>query len=473
MEQIIAAGMTANEWVNLLKGDQAVTARKAINYMDGAQEEELIKILNDPNSGRRNWRQKGFLPRYRNITKMVVEKSSMLYAQQMPMFELWDGTDLNETETQKLRDELDKIPLQEILNNADQALRLLKTIFLLYQYDSESKELVIDILHHGNCEVITNGKEIVGMIYSTSANSFRIYTKEEVIDLYHKGGFEKVTVTSVAPNPYGIVPVSVFYDTKIPRSGIWVQPDMDLVAANESYNLHLTDSDFSMKWAKLPTLFLIDCEISASGTERVQEVLEFGDKLTTTVPAQPDVTGGPSSVIHLQSNGSGTPSVQYIGPAVAIQPIDEVYEGWVKSIAADWSVRIKMSGEGAAQSGFQLVVEELPNLELKSMRQKMWASGFKRAWPVLRKVLNVSGDQVFSESTVMFVEFPTPTLPVDHGQQEDVWTKRIDAGRATVIDYFMIELSMTKEEAESKYAEIVRFNLTKDAISASNTDPVE
>jgi hypothetical protein len=281
-------------------------------------------------------------------------------------------------------------------------------------------------------------------------------------------------VTNTQPNIYGIVPATMFYDLRIPRNGIWYQTEYDLINFNEAYNLHLTDSDYSMKWSKLPSLVLIDCEVSSNSGQMTQEVLNYGDTLPRTIPAEPSVSGGPGSIIQLISNGqSARPSVDYKAPSPDIKGMDDVYTGWGQAIAKDWSVRLKADGEGTASSGFQVIVEEISNLELRKQRQKMYQGGFKRAWKVIRQVLNVSSPVTFNENTVMFVEFSDPQLPVDQGSQEDVWDKRINGGRATILDYFRTELGLTDEEAIDKFKEILMFETMKRELqTVVNTQPV-
>jgi hypothetical protein len=73
----------------------------------------------------------------------------------------------------------------------------------------------------------------------------------------------------------------------------------------------------------------------------------------------------------------------------------------------------------------------------------------------------------------MFVEFSDPQLPVDQGSQEDVWDKRINGGRATILDYFRTELGLTDEEAIDKFKEILMFETMKRELqTVVNTQPV-
>jgi len=129
-------------------------------------------------------------------------------------------------------------------------------------------------------------------------------------------------------------------------------------------------------------------------------------------------------------------------------------------------VRIDTGGAGRASSGFQLIVEELPNIELRQVRQRMFERGFKRLYKTIGKVLNVvRGENIFDPTSEVEVEFTLPKLPVNTFDQEKEWTEKINNGRASVVDYLMDVQQLTKQQAEKKYLEIISYN----SISSINT----
>lgn len=476
----IASGLNAQQWVELLKGDKARFAKKALNYFDGQQEGEVEKLLSDPYKGRRNWKTRGIIPRYRNLTRMIVEKSAQLFIGQAPSFEVYQNNSdtIDENETQYFSDEMYKTEWYEFFINVDAVVRLLKTAIVLQQYNDIDGRVELELLHRGNCAAITNpiNRSIQAMIYITSeyegVNTYRIITETEYIDLTEivKDGKSTISVSEAVPNPYGMVPATVFYDTTLPRSGIWQEAPRDLVSVNELVNLHITDSEYAISWAKLPTLFTIDCDVIGGGSS--MEVMEVeGSALPRQMPADQSSTGGPSRSVALMSNGQGTPSVQYLRPDVNLEPLDKVVDGWIKAFASDWSVRIKTAGEGSASSGFQLVVEEMPNLELRMQRQRMFESAFKRFYSVFKVVMGNATGATFKPNTILVVEFTEPHLPTDTKQQEEVWDARINGGRASIIDYLMETQGMTQDEAEVKMVEIAAYN--KGSTNQAPVDPIE
>ena len=121
-EPVIAEGLTATQWVRLLQTDRAKWAMKSLNYLDGLQLEELTRTLSDPGHGRKNWRSRGFIPRTRNLTKAIIEKSAQLFCDSAPSLNVWrdKAKTPDDVLTQRLMDELHKVDWVEFFNNVDQ-----------------------------------------------------------------------------------------------------------------------------------------------------------------------------------------------------------------------------------------------------------------------------------------------------------------------------------------------------------------
>jgi hypothetical protein len=161
--------------------------------------------------------------------------------------------------------------------------------------------------------------------------------------------------------------------------------------------------------------------------------------------------------------------LEYKGPDVVLTPIEEIFSKWVHDFAADWSVSLQTSCDGGATSGFQLIVEEMPNLELRKQRQKMFEAGFNRLYTVIAFVTqNIPGINLPLDG-YLDVIFSAPALPFDEKAVEDVWSRRIIEGRASRVDYFMEVKGMSKEEALQKVAEIDAINSVRPAIPSRNT----
>lgn len=229
-------GYTLQEWVEMMDNDDAENAEKALEYYDGDQEECMEELLSHPAKGRKKWKERGIIPRYRNITQMVVEKSGKLFKDKNPTIQVYDrgSNQVNENATNILFQELEKTDYLEFFNNLDSATRLLKTTSVLVQWDALNRELAFELLHRGNCAIIMDPmmKNIVALIYKTSEmdniETYRIITPEEYIDLIEVEneltGVETVTIAERIPNPYGIIPLAFFHDTRTPRNCLWNKP---------------------------------------------------------------------------------------------------------------------------------------------------------------------------------------------------------------------------------------------------------
>jgi len=466
-DQIIASGLTGRQLVDLLASDRAVFAQKALAYFDGDQEQQMVNLLNDVNKGRHRWMEQGLIPRYRNLTKMIIEKSGMLFKDAAPTLDVFtdDESTPDPVQTAALAEEMSKLEWAEFFTNFDQIVRLLKTGVLLVQWNDEDEMLTLDILTRANCEVLLNPntKKIDTLIYQTSTgdkiNQYRVITVDQVIDLIEKEN-KSVMVSAIQDNPWGIVNAVPFYDTTIPRSGFWVEAPGDLIGINELYNLSLTDSEWSMSFTKRPTL-MTNCIPAQDSVEELM-VAQVG---TSTLPRQVPVTSGsmigPSKMLLLDSSSAQSPFVKYEAPVVDYKPMNDAVENWVSVFAADWSVRIHTAGEGHITSGFQLVVEEMTNMELRQQRQRMFENGFKRFFKVVKEIYGTVKPGLFSNDSNLFVCFSDPNLPVEAKEQEDMWTIRIQQGRATELDYFREVLGLSDEEANEKFLEIVLFNKKK------------
>jgi hypothetical protein len=450
----------AKTFYEMLEGKDSERAELILDYYDGKQQKHFEKLLSSGSQGRKDWKKRGIIPRTRNLVKMIVDKSGLLFNGPAPIISVYDSkseTEPNEVATKVLLETLEQVEWIEFFTNFDATVRLLKTALVLVQYDTSKNKLVLDALSRDNSAIILNtNKELDTLVYKVGEDDedntlLRVITAEIFQDIkVSKKGQE--TIIGTYPNPYGIIPVAVFHDTNTPRAEFWNYVPEDLLQLNEMYNLHITDSEYAASWSKLKTLFT-NADIVSENTS-----LEVVQPYNSLLPRQmqmdnSDLIGGPARVIKLDTSGVDSPFVEYKGPEVDLLPIDEMFNKWVSDFAGDWSVNIKFGGNGSADSGFKLIVEEMPNLELRKKRAKMFSAGFNRLFQVIKTVLRTNGFNFFSETSISFTEFYPPALPVDEQKEEEIWSKRIAEGRASRLDYFMSK-GMTKSEAEEKIKEI-------------------
>lgn len=446
---------------DLIDCEEAELTDKILDYYDGEQEEHLIKILNDPSKGRKEWQQKGIIPRTRNIMKMIVDKSGLLFNDKAPKLDVYSGGSVDEAQSAKLQAELEKVDWVEFFTNFDSVVRMLKTACVLVQYDEEDGQLVFDILTQQNSAVVLNyAKKIDTLVYRTSGegeenekSTYRVFTKELIQDYeVDEKGHESITMTM--PNPYGIIPLAVFHDTNTPRCDFWNEIPRDLLQINEMYNLHITDSEYAASWSKVKTV-VTNAKIEANSSAQFEPQEVYGSPLPRYLPtAASTAIGGPGKVITLDTMGVDNVFFDWKGPEVNLEPIDNMFNKWVADFAADWAVNVKDANGGVADSGFKLIVEEMPNLELRKKRQRMMEAGFKRLFKVIKTIMNFNFAGYFSEDAELFAVFSAPALPVDETVDENLWSRKIAEGRASLTDYFVTKYGMTRTEALAKIAEI-------------------
>lgn len=433
---------------------------KILDFYDGEQIEHMEKLLSDPAKGRKDWRKRGLIPRSRNIMKMIVDKSGLLFNDKAPKLDVYVNGNVDEIQSAKLQEMFEQIDWVEFFTNFDSTVRMLKTVCILVQFDNESDQLVLEVLTQQNCAVVQDRltKKVNTLIYNVYGEDddedrlFRVFTQELIQDILVKENGDQETI-SIVPNPFGIVPLVAFHDTNVPRCDFWNEIPTDLLQINELYNLHVIDSEYSMSWNKFQTL-ITNAEIVGNTTGGSAEFVNTGGKLPELVYNNGNVVVGPSDTMVLKGMPGETVFAEFKGPNVDLLPIDTMVNKWVADFAADWAVNVKDANGGVADSGFKLVVEEMPNLELRKKRQRMFEAGFKRLFKVIKAVVNSYRPGSFAEESELFAQFAAPSLPIDEQQDEALWTQKIREGRASLTDYFVQTKGMTRDEALAKIQEI-------------------
>lgn len=455
-------------FMDLFDKDDMALAKKVLDYYDGESKEYLMKYLQ---VHRKHALKKGINPRTRNIVKMVADKSGLLFNGKAPVIQVYNGETVDEQASTTTLQIFQSADWVEFFTNFDVVLRMLKTAYVLVQVDPETGQWMFEMLDQHNCAVhLDQFKRLDTLVYCTGdtkeGKTYRVWTNEIVQDLLvDENGNE--TLYNAQPNPFGIIPAAVFHDTNVPREDAWNEIPEDLVEVNDIYNLHITDSEYAAMWNKQPTLFTNAMIQGGLGGQMVEQAPVYGEALPRWAPStEPGFVGGPGTVVALETTGGDSVYLEYQAPNVSLMPLDDMVNKWVMDFASDWSVRVSTDGQGSADSGFKLIVQELPNLELRKQRQRMFEAGFKRLYKVIKAVAAQVGISL-PEDSELFVKFTAPELPVDRKVTEDIWAARIAGGRASRVDYFMEEMGMSREEAIAKVDEVLRFNQAQAAPRAA------
>lgn len=471
-------GASKGKFLNLFDPKERELAAKILDYYDGNQHEYVERVLKKI---RKSSMQEGMMARHRNILRTIVDKSAMLFNGKPPkLFVTLDNEDLSdatevEVEDSKLSNVANKFFESanwiEFFTNFDSLLRMLKTAIVLVYWVPTKETIKLIALSRHNCAVHfdQDTDEFETLIYSTGQikddgdnilDTYRIFTSQVIQDIVvDKNGEERIL--SITENPYGFIPAVVFHDTNIPREGFWNKIPSDLLSLNEMYNIAISDSEFSASWNKVRTV-VTNAKIRADDTnpDFVEQQMYLNPLIRRVPSGGPASIGGPGRILELDTSslGGGQVFFEYKGPDADLEPLDNIIKNWVIDYAADWSVNVSTAGNGSADSGFKLVVQELPNLELRKKRQKMQEIGIERLFNVMKNVVNTWKPNTFPSNAELEVAFSLPELPVDEKQSEETWSLKIKDGRASIIDYLMEVKGMTREEAEQKLSEIQAYN---------------
>lgn len=257
--------------------------------------------------------------------------------------------------------------------------------------------------------------------------------------------------------------------------GNWNPIPQDLVQFNFAYNKHITDSEYSSQWSKFETMYTNVALPEEGGYSGLANGFKSKIAARNTITSQAGLIGGPSKVVQIAAPDGESPFMEYKAPKPELAPMDEMFERWFRGFAQDWSVNVDndANGYGGATSGFQLMVREIPNIELRKKRQRMMEQGFKRLYEIMLKMSEVA-DMGLIPDTELMIEFAAPEMPVDEKAAEDIWDRKIKAKRATVIEYFMVQLGLDREQAEAKVLQdALDEKFFNDANAAASNPPID
>jgi len=443
------------KYMDLFDKRKQKLAKRFLDYYDGKSKEYLDEFIK---MHRKNSVKKGMIARTRNLTKMIVDKSALLFSGKAPLIEVYRNDAVDDAASATALAMLESADWVEFFTNFDAIVRMLKTGIVLIQVNPETRKFVLEALDAHNAAIGYNAyKEMELLIYRTGYNDkyteYRVWEVDRYFDLrVDPYGEEEIVPGSIQPNPFGLIPAVLFHDTNVPRKGGFNEIPDDLIDINDIYNLHITDSEYASMWAKMPTLFTTATIQGQQGTTMVT-YQGPEDKLPRWIPSnEPGFVGGPGTVVGIETNGEAV-FLEYKAPNPPLQQLDQVILQWVNDFAQDWRVSISADGNGNADSGFKLVVKELPNLELRKQRQRMFEAGFHRMYEVLMAV-GASVQIFLPEDGELFVTFAPPDLPVDERATEEIWSRKIHEKRASRLDYFMEVKGMSELEARAKIQSI-------------------
>ena len=425
---------------NNMRARSSASAMKAVDYMDGDIRPHLETLLSTSGYGIKNWDERGVIPIWVNLVGRIIEKSALNY-QEQPTRKILnsDGSD-NPDATEAYEGILKAGQFHTTAIDADQITRLLKTALYLIQYvtDEETGEsrYIFDVLSQHNSDLIydkATGK-ISSLLYASGSigpDGGQIYyhwTDDEILELELVN--EVLSPTKITPeeNTYGFIPVAKYFDVKPPRSGIWAKPVYEQL-------VYLTDA------------------ISLFNTE-VKHNSRFGTigSPVTNMEVPPDTVINVDAILELITNDPEvTPFFEYRIPPANVEEFKSWARDLTEEVGMDWGVNLKLAGEGTAESGFQLVVEELPTLTLWKKRQPMAVDSELDVYSVVRRIDKEVGEDVLPEDATLSVEFHAPELPVNKKEAWEIAQGELALGVLTKRDYIAGKFPTWTDDQIDKY----------------------
>lgn len=386
--------MNWKDQLEKLKTAEVVSAGKALDFLDGLQAKYLIAALTSEEGGIKDWKKRGVKPLTDNITAKIIERSALSYQQEPERIVMTGEDSANDAGSEVYRDLLGKYGTTSI-QAVDHISRLLKVCLCLVQYIEDTGKLDYSVLHRGNCDVDWNPKtkQIDSLLYTaggvgpTGGKMYHHWTAEAVQDIEEKDG--RVEVFPAVPHPYGIVPVAWMYDSKPPRYGFWPAAEWDeVITLNEALNMFQTNCGHASNYQVFPTLF-------------------------TNAEIKDGQVIGIDAVVQIVTPPGDVPAyLEFKSPDVNLDEFIKWIEWYAADIADSWGVNIKVSGQGAADSGFKLIVEETWNLEGRKKRLRT-AEWFEEGlYQVVLTVSDAHGLKLPAGSTIN-IDFADPALAVD------------------------------------------------------------
>ena len=399
--------MNWKDHIENLKSESVVSAAKAIDYLDGKQLEHTIKDLDHPEHGIKHWKRRGVIPIVNNITEKIITRSALTY-QKEPDRAVYIGETENEAASQLYAEMLGYHGAVAV-NRSDMDARLLKTCLIIVQYSAEQKKLLFNVLHRGNCDVDfdLSTQEVKSLLYTAGGvgmnggQLLHFWDTERIVDLEltDNGG---IRVVGTEANPYGMIPVAVRYDVSPPRSGFWPKNRWDeLIRANEIVNRFHTEVAHASHVQMFPALF--------------------------TNASIPDGTVvGADAIVELEGSIDDI-YLEYKAPVINLEPFQNWMISLQEDLADNWGVNLKLGGEGSADSGFKLMVEETWNLELRKQRQKAAKVTERELFNVI-KVISNRHSLGLPDNAELYVDFAEPQLAVDTASEREQDRNDVAAG---------------------------------------------
>lgn len=425
--------------IQCLTEDDTVSAQRAVDFYEGDQTRLMREILNNKGRGITHWHERGVMTIWVNYVLDIIRQSSHTYDSQ-PKREVFTGEDVNESITDLYNNLLIDAGFEFASQGLDELSRLLKSTLLFIQWvpDKNKYNFVLLGRHNSHVEWDSLTGTVKSLMYATcdaglsGGQMFRHITPDTVteIEFFAGDGVTSDRVKSIdETNPYGIIPVAPLFDVRIPSTGFYGRPAWeDLVSFNAAKNMFHIEAKFGSRFGLLG-MPVTNAKI-ADGT------VMSPDAIIQVVQTDPDIP------IFFE----------FRAPQVQIDEFLPWLDGLTRDIGRSWGVTFEADGAGSADSGFKLIVKELPNTELRQTRRKAALQFEQELFNTLRIMHSVdspSAEQIPNEAKLK-VEFTAPLNVVNEKEVHDIAKEDLALGTLSKVEYIMKRDKVSREDAEAK-----------------------
>lgn len=193
-------------------------------------------------------------------------------------------------------------------------------------------------------------------------------------------------------NPYGELPFIYPYRKK-PIEGFWVEGATDIIEANEKVNLSLTLLNYLERYASFKQPYV-------KGLGLKKQVLEAGYSKFLTLEGEGEI-----GLIDLEAN---------------LDQIIKSIQFKIELILKNHNLNCEWGGQGKANSGFQLIVENIDLLDMWKDQVDIWRKHERNLYQKEKMVYKTMTKKTLPERMdVDFAEVKFPINPEEQRAQDD------------------------------------------------------
>jgi len=462
-ESIMRAKLAAN-------AERKIESAKRLDYYRGDQEQHLMRVLAKQFKHPERLRLQ---PTFSNIVRRIINEVSVVYKRPAQRSLMINGKKVEGKGADAFSKMYENARADAVLKKVNRYTNLLNTIGVQAVWRNEA--VALDVLTPDILNVVQNAMDptqasavIIEQGYADTvtlegpsnpfgATSLFIAWTEESHQVFDEQGRPRPDLANESgANPYGMIPI-VFFRDSYPDSYFWNEGSFDLINAQETLNVFLTELNQLVKMQSFSVPVII------------------GD-------APPEgVTVDPSNFISIPLSdataGKGQPDFKFVSPSPKIAEIIEVIREQVRRIADDWGLSMdsfKLSGSPA--SGLSLKLSNIRLIERREDDVALYMDYERELFNVMRAVWNAHcpGGEEIPDKAELSINFAELNFPEDPAAEDQRWITQINQNVRSRAQWLMsIDPDIkTDEEAVEKIESNMEINAkTRSALPSG--DPSE